>query len=175
MRNILLVTLFSISAVACAARAPGTTMPREYTCSESSVVPHGRTLEVREATASATDMASASAKLGWHDGSGDHYVSGPMSPIDVRAVEFIVPGDASSDATKRTYDTSAGTARTDWRLLKAETCTVHGGDSDVLAHYAKGESLDDIARDYSLADRDEARQVVHRAMLSLQKRYFRDR
>lgn len=175
MRNLLLITAFSISAAACAARAPQTTTPREYTCGDAALVPHGNQLEIREASASMGGPGSQAAKLGWHDGSGDHDIAGPMSPVDVSAVEFIVPGDGQRDATKRTYDTSSGTSRADWRLVKAETCTLRGGDSDVLEHYAKGESLDDLAHDFSLADRDEAREIVHRAMLSLQKRYFHDR
>src|SRR5512135_3748576 len=162
MRNLLLVTAFSISAAACAARAPQTTMPREYTCGDAAVVPHGNRLEIREASASLDGGITQSARLGWRDGSGDHYVAGPMSPVDVSAVEFIVPGDGQRDATKRIYDTSSGTSRADWRLVKAETCTLRGGDSDVLEHYAKGETLDEIARDFALADRDEAREIVHR-------------
>jgi hypothetical protein len=47
--------------------------------------------------------------------------------------------------------------------------------NDVLARYAHGESLDKIAAELQLGDRDAARDAVHQAMLSLQKRYYHDR
>jgi hypothetical protein len=47
--------------------------------------------------------------------------------------------------------------------------------NDVLSHYAQGESLDKIATDFRLGDRDAARDAVHQAMISLQKRYYHDR
>ena len=174
MRNILLVV--TVFTAACAApRATTSTLPHEYACTDGSVVPHGNRLEIREQNAALDGGMTVSARLGFRDDAGDHYVSGPHSPVDVSAVEFIVPGDGRSDATKNQYDTSAGTSRADWRLVKAETCTMRGGDSEILAHYIKGESLDDISRDFALGDRDSAREIVHRAMLQLQKRYFRDR
>lgn len=174
MRNILLVvTVFS---AACAApRATQSTLPHEYTCVDGSVVPHGNRLEIRAENAALDTAVTLSARLDRRDEAGDHYVSGPRSPVDVSAVEFLVPGDGRSDATRNEYDTSAGTSRADWRLVKSETCTMRGGDSEILAHYIQGESLDDLARDFALGDRDEAREVVHRGMLQLQKRYFRDR
>ena len=174
MRNILLVVTV-VSAACAAPRAARSTLPHEYACGDGSVVPHGNRLEIRAENAALDTGVTMSARLGFHDEAGDHYMAGPRSPVDVSAVEFIVPGDGRSDATRNEYDTSAGTSRADWRLVKAETCTMRGGDSEILAHYIKGESLDDIARDFSLGDRDNAREVVHRAMLQLQKRYFRDR
>ncbi len=47
--------------------------------------------------------------------------------------------------------------------------------SAVLSRYARGESLDQIAADFRLGDRDAARDAVHDAMISLTKRYYRDR
>jgi hypothetical protein len=174
MRNLLLIV--SIGAAACgAARAPRTTLPREYMCGDADVVPHADRLEVREANASVGDAMSAPAKLGWQDGSGSHSVVGPRSPIDVAAVEFVVPEDGSADAVKNLWDTSRGTSTADWRLVRREVCTLRGGDSDVLARYARGATLDDIAKELSLSDRDAAREALHRAMLQLQRRYFADR
>jgi DNA-directed RNA polymerase specialized sigma24 family protein len=43
-----------------------------------------------------------------------------------------------------------------------------------LARYAQGASLDELSHDLSV-DRTEAREAVHRAMLELQRRYYRDR
>jgi hypothetical protein len=175
MRNLLLF-VFSVGAVACTARAPQTTFPREYVCGEGGAfVPHGDRVEIREQSAWTAGGASASAKLGWRDDSGAHYVVGPQSPVDVSALEYIVPSDGEGDATRRTYDTSNGTSRADWRLVSNEVCTARGSDSDVLARYAKGETLDELTHNLSLADRDEAREIVHRAMIKLQKRYFHDR
>jgi hypothetical protein len=45
----------------------------------------------------------------------------------------------------------------------------------VLAEYARGASLERLAQDFRLGSRDDARGVVHDAMLALQKRYYRDR
>ena len=45
----------------------------------------------------------------------------------------------------------------------------------VLAQYARGESLDSLAADFRLGDREAARDVVHQAMLALQRRYQQDR
>lgn len=45
---------------------------------------------------------------------------------------------------------------------------------EALEHYARGESLDAIARDLQLPDRDAARAAVHDGMLSLSKRYYRE-
>ena len=173
MRNLLLV--LSLGAAACGSRAPQTTLPREYACGQIALVPHGDRLEIREASASLAGSGSQSARLVSHDASGDHYVTGPQSPVDVSAVEFIVPSDARRDAVRHVYDTSGGTARADWRLTRDEVCTLRGGDTDVLSRYTKGASLDDLARDLSLGGRDEAREIVHRALLSLQRRYFADR
>jgi hypothetical protein len=49
------------------------------------------------------------------------------------------------------------------------------GEAAVVARYMQGESLDQLASDLALADRDQARDVVHHAMIDLQKRYFHDR
>jgi len=173
MRNILLAV--TVCSAACTApRAAQSTLPHEYTCGDGSVVPHGNRLEIRSEQAALDGGITLSARLGFRDSAGDHYMSGPHSPVDVSAVEFIVPNDGG-DATRNEYDTSAGTSRADWRLVKAETCTMKNGDSEVLARYIKGESFEDLAREFALGDRDDAREAVHRSMLKLQKRYFRDR
>ena len=49
------------------------------------------------------------------------------------------------------------------------------GEAAVVARYMQGESLEELASDLSLSDRDQARDVVHQAMLDLQRRYFHDR
>ncbi len=173
MRNLLLA--LSISAAACGARAPRSTLPLEYACGETSLVPRSNALEVREPIASLGSSDIAAPKLGWHDAEGDHYVSWPQSPVDVSAVEFVVPPDPRQDAIERVYDTSSGTSKADWRLVRRQVCTARGGDSEVLARYVIGESLDKIAADLALGSRDEARELVHHALLSVQRRYFRDR
>src|SRR5262249_50045888 len=65
-------------------------------------------------------------------------------------------------------------------LLGASACATSKPVSptlcnDVLARYAHGESLDKIASDLQLGDRDAARDAVHQAMISLSKRYYHDR
>jgi len=171
MRNLVIV----LSLAACGSRAPQTTLPREYSCGQLALVPHGDRLEIREASASIDGSGAQSARLVSRDASGDHYVVGPLSPIDVSAVEFVVPTDSRHDAVRHVYDTSSGTARADWRLTRDEVCTLRGGDTDVLTRYTKGASFEQLSHDLALGGRDEAREIVHRALLSLQRRYFADR
>jgi hypothetical protein len=47
--------------------------------------------------------------------------------------------------------------------------------NDVLSHYMRGDSLENIADEFHLHGRDDARAAVHDAMLSLTKRYYADR
>jgi hypothetical protein len=63
---------------------------------------------------------------------------------------------------------SACAARSSHPTLPAAT------RAEVLAHYAQGESLDCIASDFHLDGRDDARDVVHAAISSLTKRYYRE-
>jgi hypothetical protein len=166
--------LLALTAAACGARTAQRTLPVEYACADAALVTHGKTIEVREPTASASGGASSSATLGWRDGSGDHFVNWPQSPVDVATVEYVVPQDPRRDATEQVYDTSTGSSRADWRLVRRQVCMARGGYSDALIRYLQGESLTDLAHDFSLADRDEARDLVHSAMITLQKHYFRD-
>jgi hypothetical protein len=46
--------------------------------------------------------------------------------------------------------------------------------ADLLTGYAHGESLDQLATEYSLGDRDEARDAVRHALRAVQERYYRD-
>lgn len=63
---------------------------------------------------------------------------------------------------------TASTVPTDFAFHDAR------GEAAVVARYMQGESLDQLASDLALADRDQARDVVHHAMIDLQKRYFHD-
>lgn len=47
--------------------------------------------------------------------------------------------------------------------------------NEVVAHYMRGESLDDIAREFRLDGRHDARDIVHDGMIALGKRYYQDR
>jgi hypothetical protein len=49
------------------------------------------------------------------------------------------------------------------------------GDDAIVARYLQGETLDELANDLRLGDRDEARSVVRRAMQSLRRRYYTER
>jgi hypothetical protein len=46
------------------------------------------------------------------------------------------------------------------------------GEGALVSRYLQGESLDELASDLSVGDRDEARDAVHRAMQDLQRRYY---
>jgi hypothetical protein len=159
MRNLLLLLVAGASA--CAARTGHPTLPATttYACGDSVIARSGD--------------AIGATRLGWHDEEGDHFVAWPVSPVDVEAVEVIVPSDPRQDAVRRVYDTSKGAARTDWRLLNRQVCTAKGGYSDVLSRYLRGESLEQLANELAL-DRDSARDAVHRAMVTLEKRYYTD-
>jgi hypothetical protein len=168
MRNCLLLTVV-VATSACAARAPQTTLHVQYACGASDVVVrYGDTLRVTN------DAPLRQASLGWRDGDGDHFVTWPLSPTDVEAVEYVMPTDHRADAVERTYDTSKGVSTADWRLTKRQVCTAEGGYNDVLVRFVKGDSIDDVAASLSI-DREEARGLVKTALTTLQKRYFRDR
>jgi hypothetical protein len=49
------------------------------------------------------------------------------------------------------------------------------GDDALIARYLQGETLDELANELKLGDRDEARGAVHRAMQGLRKRYYTER
>ena len=156
MRQLLVLAAL---ASACAPHAAvHTTIPAQYTCGDITVA-----------------APFDGTRLGWHDDAGDHYVAWPQTPVDVEAVEIVVPNDPRQDAVRRVYDASKGHSTADWRLIRRQVCPAKGGYSDVLARYLRGESLDDLAHELALGDRDHARDVVHQAMLTLQKRYYHDR
>ena len=164
MRNIILVVLAGTSA--CAARANYPTTPVEYACGDAVVV--------RDASGLREGWAEPTARMAWRDDSGEHYVAWPATPTGVEATEYIVPADPRQDAVRHTYDTTNGSSTQDWRLIHRQVCTARGGYNDALAQYIKGVPIEDIARDLQL-DHDEARAVVARGLMSLQKKYWHDR
>ena len=174
MRNILFSLL--LAATACAARPPATTLQTTYVCSDAEIVRGGDHLGIRELTASIAPSAITELpRRGWRDGSGDHFVAWPVSPVEREAIEYVVPSDPREDATRLVYDTSSGRARADWRLVGQHACTARGGYSDALAHFSRGESFDRIARELALGDARDARHLVHDALVSLNRRFYRDR
>jgi|HubBroStandDraft_6_1064221.scaffolds.fasta_scaffold74144_3 hypothetical protein len=44
--------------------------------------------------------------------------------------------------------------------------------NDVLVHYAEGDSLDAIVDRFQLADREQALEIVHAALMSVMRRYY---
>ena len=163
-----LLVLLTIGASACAATAPKSTIPVSYACGETAVTRDAAGLRVN-------GDVTKSPKLGWSDTVGDHYVMWPVSPTDGEAVEFVVPTYPRLDATERFYDTSKGVSFADWRVVKHESCTAQGGYSDALGRFINGATVADLANDLTHGDRDEARTLVHDAMLALQRRYWKDR
>ena len=66
-------------------------------------------------------------------------------------------------------------------LLLLAACGLHTGRplpaetrKAVVVEYMQGKSLDDVASEHRI-DRDDAREVVHDAMVELTRRYYRDR
>ena len=166
MRKLLLVVL--VGASACAARSSQQpTTPVHYACGDSTVTRDG--VEVHS-SASPGEIS----RLSWRDDKGEHFVTWPLSPTDRQATELIIPHDPRQDATQVTYDTTFGSSTTDWRPIDQRVCTARGGYNDVLARYMRGESIDDLTRDVGLSNRDETRAVLRKALVSLQKKYWRD-
>lgn len=166
MRNFLVFSIIA-GASACAARSSQPTLPTSYACGEDQLERAGDSIRVGRGEATAT-------RRGWRDDEGDHFVTWPVSPTDVEAVEYIVPNDSRADAVQRFYDASKGTSTADWKLVRREVCTAQGGYNDALARWMKGATLDDVASAMSLRDRDEARTMVHSALLKLQKKYAKE-
>jgi hypothetical protein len=62
----------------------------------------------------------------------------------------------------------------------ASACAAHSTlpvetQTEMLSHYVHGESLNELAREFKLADTGEARVVVHDALVSLYRRYYNDK
>jgi hypothetical protein len=166
MRKLFLVLI--VGASACAARAPRQpTMPMHYACGDTTVTRDGS--EIRN-----TVVPGEVSRLSWRDAKGEHFVTWPLAPTDRQAIEFVVPTDPRQDAVQHTYDTTFGSAPSDWRLLDEQVCTARGGYNDLLARYMRGESIDELTREVGLTSRDETRAVLRKAIVSLQKRYWRD-
>jgi hypothetical protein len=166
MRKLFLVAL--VGASACAARSSSRpTMPVHYSCGDNAVTRTG--IEMR-----GSEKPGEVSRLSWSDDSGEHFVTWPLSPTDRTATEFVVPSDPRQDAVQHTYDTTFGSSTADWRLVDKQVCTAQGGYSDVLARYMRGESIDELTRDVGLSSRDETRAVLRKALVTLQKRYWRE-
>ena len=169
MRQFLVVSLLVAGTAACAGRASHTTLnptiATTYSCGARQIEHHGD--RVRAGT-------DAQLAPGWSDAEGRHFVAWPTAVTTVNAVEYVIPSDTRADAIERVYDTSRGKSRVDWRLVTQRACTANGGYSDALARFAGGKSFDELAKDLDL-DKQEARKLVRHALVSLQKRYYKDR
>lgn len=165
MRNVLF--LLVVGAAACAARTSQPTLHAEYTCGDVAVTRNGS--EIR------TGTSGELARLSWHDDAGEHFVAWPISPTDRDAVELVIPSDPRQDAVQHTYDTTFGSSTGDWRLVNKRVCLAKGGYSDLLARYTRGESIEDLTTDIGATSVDETRGLLRKALVSLQRRYWRDR
>ncbi|MBA3397938.1 MAG: hypothetical protein H0T89_35265 [Deltaproteobacteria bacterium] len=168
MTKRLLILAIILGASACASRAPRSTLPVRYTCGDTAVVRTGSKLAV-----DAGEVGVAS--LGWQDDHGDHFVTWPRVPTDGEAVEYVIPSDHRMDAIEKLYDATHGYSSSDWRLVRKRVCRAEGGYSDALTRWMGGATLDQVAKDLALRDRDDARRLVRKALVSLQKQYLRDR
>jgi hypothetical protein len=165
MRNVFFVLV--VGASACAARSSHTTLPTEYLCGDVAVTRNGS--EVRNGPSGEV------GRLSWRDDAGEHFVAWPISPTDHDATELIVPSDPHLDAVQHTYDTTFGSSTGDWRLVEKKQCRAKGGPNDMLTRYMMGESIDDLTTSFGVESREETRSMIRKAMVSLQRRYWRDR
>lgn len=164
MRNILLLALVT---AACAPQPKRPVSPSEYVCAGYSVMRNGSELK--------TSDRGIVGRLSWRDSAGEHFVTWPQTPTDRDAIEFVIPTDTMQDAVERTYDTTFGSTTADWRLKSKQVCTARGGYNDVLARYVRGESVAELTQSLSLTNHDETRQLIRKALIAVQRRYYRDR
>ena len=164
------ILAIALATTACASRPQRPTYTIRYACGEMTVVRTGVQL-----TVDVGGKPVGAAQLRWTDDKGDHFVVSPRASTEDEAVEYVVPHDARKDAIVKRYDASAGYASSDWRLLDKRVCRAHGGNTDALARWMEGDSLDKVAEDLALEDRSEARVMVRKALAQLQKQYIRDR
>lgn len=168
MRNALFLVVLSAATSGCAARPVAPTTPLHYACDGADVVRAGDELTVSSATAG--DM-----RRGWADAEGEHFVLWPRATTESSATEYVIPADRHLDAVARVWDTTQGTSPADWRLKTKGACRVRGGYSDVLAVFAGGGTLEDVATKLELVDSNQARTLVRDAMIALQRRYYATR
>lgn len=171
MRNnsLLLVSLAAVAATACAGRAHTNNLLAKtttYACD-------GNRSIAKSATGVRTAHSDVVIPEGWRDDDGSHFIAWPTSTTTMETVEYFIPDDFRSDAFERVYDTSGGTSRADWKLLRSSTCTANGGYNDALARFAGGKSFDQVAKELD-TDKSLVRELVHQALISLNKRYYRN-
>jgi hypothetical protein len=166
MRSHLLVaTLATLVVAGCShsSRPVYPTTPVQYACGDTTVTRTGESVTVGE---------DARGKLSWHDDAGDHFLFYPGGTSIV--VEVVTPNDPLADASRITYDVSRASSQSEWRQLGRTSCTVEGGYTDVLARYARGTSIDQLAVELNLADRDDARGRLRKAIQSVNHRYWHE-
>jgi hypothetical protein len=172
MREQLILSLVVVGAAACAVQPSRTTLKsgttnatEQYACNDQTVV-----RDSRQVFAGSDERLA----LGWQDGDGDHFVAWPTSATKMETVEYVMPSDPKNNAIQRIYDTSKGKSRADWRMVKENVCTAKRGYSSALAMFSEGKSFDTLASELDISRKD-AEKLVHDAMMTVQKRYFRER
>ncbi len=146
--------------------------PVKYTCDDLELLHSGGKLYAGEA---APDSPAIPSQRGWRDDAGDHFVAFPSSTTDLEVVEYIVPSDRFRDAVERTYDTSKGTSRVDWRMKRQRMCRATGGYTDAFTRFVSGSSLGEIKTELSLDSESDASTLVRKALLQATKRYYHER
>jgi hypothetical protein len=150
MRNpAIVVSLLAVVASACAGRQTvRRTITAHYTCDGHDVIRHGSTLHID----------GGSVALLASTGDDDRFVG----TRDGRPVEYRLPHDVRVDGTL----TDTATER---------ACVVRGGYNDVLVRWMRGESMDEIAMQLALGDREAAGDLIHDALRRLHRRYGYER
>lgn len=170
MRHLQAFTVLVVGVTACAGRAPQSTLTAaakssSYRCGDRVIERTGDRV---------TSGVDRSMPLGWSDTQGRHFVSWPDSATALETIEYVIPDDRRADAIERVYDTSSGRSRNDWRLIAERTCVASSGYNHALSLFAAGKSFDQVAQEIG-SDKYAARDLVHHALLSIQKRYYKDR
>jgi hypothetical protein len=173
MREQLILSLVVVGAAACAAQPSRTTLTSSTTNAKAETYACNDQTVVRDSHAVFAGSDERLA-LGWQDGDGDHFVAWPTSATKMETVEYVMPADPRDNAIQRIYDTSKGKSRADWRMVKENVCTAKRGYTSALAMFSEGKSFDTLATELDISRKD-AEKLVHDAMITVQKRYFRER
>ena len=170
-KSLFFVSLAGVLATACAGRAHTNSVVDAkitmYACEGNrTIAKSGRGVRTLHSDIAITE--------GYRGNDASHFIAWPTSATTMQTVEYVIPDDDRSDAVERVYDTSGGSSRADWKLVRSNTCTATGGYSDALARFASGKSFDEVAKDLDLKKSD-AKELVHQAIVSLNKRYYGNR
>ena len=149
-----LVLVLVVAAIGCGASRSSRSTFARYTCDGEAVARNGNEIAVGAQHASLSEIGD----------DGDRFVG----VVGARTVEYRLPRDTRVDGW-------VSEVRRDGELGTPRACMVHGGYTDALSRWMRGESMDEIANQLALADRKAAGELIYDALINLRRRYSRER